>query len=139
MPASIHLQNRCMKKQIKQLVCLRNYMYDRHFVVFMQAVYDMFTYNDVHCHVVCFNTVFFNRISVVHLMCDKDLSLSQSTFRYVNQNLASATTTYVRAMCNRDIVVVAVEKLSGSILFSKAAVAVLISVNMRRHRVVVVD
>ncbi|XP_062517612.1 uncharacterized protein LOC134192871 [Corticium candelabrum] len=41
------------------------------------------------------------RISVVHLMCDKDLSLSQSTFRYVNQNLASATTTYYFVLKSR--------------------------------------
>ena len=83
-----------------------------------------------------FNTVFFNRISVVHLVCNKNLSLSESALEYVNQKQVSATTTtYVRAMCNKDNVVVAVEKVSCRILFSQVAVAVLISVNMRRHRV----
>ena len=72
----------------------------------------------------------------MRLVCKENLSLSESAWTYVNQKQVSATTTtYVCAMCNRDIVVVAVEKLSGRILISQAAVAVLISVNM--HQVVV--
>ncbi|XP_062518174.1 cation-dependent mannose-6-phosphate receptor-like [Corticium candelabrum] len=41
------------------------------------------------------------RTSVVHLMCDKTLSLSQSKFTYVNQKQVSATTTYYFVLTSR--------------------------------------